>query len=625
MPIKKFNVKAGLSVGTTTITDVIDSSGNATFNDVNVSGNINAVVIRDGSSSIIQNQAIGITAITTGGNTTQFMPSGQINLGGSSTVAGGTYAGSQLELAVAQTNLKQLRDGDVTVQVGTNGTATKTWVFANNGNLALPGNIAISGDIIPTANVTHDIGSANMRFRDLWLSNSTIHLGDVPLSVDANGVMTVSDQVIVTQDAQGGLSANTLSTTGNTVIGGNLTIGGSTTLANAATTSLSVSGTTTLGNIGNVKITGGGANNVIITNGSGNLSWAAASSVSAYKYSKEWHVDPVGGNDTTGNGSESNPYATITKAFTQVGGNGQAVFLHHGIYNETVTCGLFNVDIIGDIRGGAFQQGTWTFTTNGNSSVRISGVHFTNTVSHTGNAGVYFDRVTSQALISKSGAGLLNVQNSDLAGNAVSVTGNGYVTITNSMVGPLTVNASGAQVVVKDSPQVLSVTNTSGVAVVNSSFVFALSNTGNAITSVAGSLTYIQNSSIAAANGAQGRIAMGGFWSTQDTSYDKANSSLTGTNLAVVAHSDAITTVGAINAGTTVTATGNITGGNITTANYVKTTSKTVATLASAATVGAGSRSFVSDATSTVFGDTAVGGGSNFVPVWSNGTNWLVG
>lgn len=390
-------------------------------------------------------------------------------------------------------------------------------------------------------------------------------------------------------------------------------------------TGLAVNGSSNLGNIGNIRITGGSSNNVIVTDGTGNLSWVSPSAVSAYKYSKEWHVDPVGGNDTTGNGSEANPYATIAKTFTKVGGNGQAVFLHHGIYNETVTCGLYNVDIIGDIRGGAFQQGTWNFTTNGNSSVRISGLHFTNTVSHTGNAGVYFDRVTSQAVISKSGAGLFDVKNSDLAGNAVSVTGNGYVTITNSMVGPLTVNAAGAQVVIMDSPQLLSATNTSGTLVVNDSFVFALSNTGNAITSSAGTVTYIQNSSIAAANGAQGRISMGGFWSSQDITYDKANSTLTGTNLSTASHSDVIVTVSSITAGTTISATGNISGGNITTSNYVKTSPKTVATLASAATVGAGTRSFVSDATSNVFGTTVVGGGANSVPVWSNGSSWLVG
>lgn len=57
----------------------------------------------------------------------------------------------------------------------------------------------------------------------------------------------------------------------------------------------------------------------------------------------------------------------------------------------------------------------------------------------------------------------------------------------------------------------------------------------------------------------------------------------------------------------------------------VKTESTTVASLQAAATAGAGARSFVTDATLTVFLSTVVGGGGNKVPVVSDGTNWLIG
>lgn len=74
-----------------------------------------------------------------------------------------------------------------------------------------------------------------------------------------------------------------------------------------------------------------------------------------------------------------------------------------------------------------------------------------------------------------------------------------------------------------------------------------------------------------------------------------------------------------------ITATGNITGANIITNGVVKTTSLTVATLPAAATVGAGSRSFVTDSNTTTFLATVGSGGSNAVPVVSNGTVWIVG
>ena len=55
------------------------------------------------------------------------------------------------------------------------------------------------------------------------------------------------------------------------------------------------------------------------------------------------------------------------------------------------------------------------------------------------------------------------------------------------------------------------------------------------------------------------------------------------------------------------------------------TTNFTVATLPSAATSGAGARTFVTNALAPTFGATVVGGGAVFTPVYSDGTNWKVG
>lgn len=79
-----------------------------------------------------------------------------------------------------------------------------------------------------------------------------------------------------------------------------------------------------------------------------------------------------------------------------------------------------------------------------------------------------------------------------------------------------------------------------------------------------------------------------------------------------------------------VVATANISGANIITAAaaVVKTTSTTVASLPSAATVGAGARSFVTDGNLTAtgnFGAIIGGSQSNAVPVYSDGTNWRIG
>jgi hypothetical protein len=58
---------------------------------------------------------------------------------------------------------------------------------------------------------------------------------------------------------------------------------------------------------------------------------------------------------------------------------------------------------------------------------------------------------------------------------------------------------------------------------------------------------------------------------------------------------------------------------------YLETGSTTVASLASAATVGTGARAFVTDATASTFASVVAGGGSNRVPVYSDGTDWRIG
>ena len=57
----------------------------------------------------------------------------------------------------------------------------------------------------------------------------------------------------------------------------------------------------------------------------------------------------------------------------------------------------------------------------------------------------------------------------------------------------------------------------------------------------------------------------------------------------------------------------------------VRTASYTVAGIQTATSAGAGARAFITDANSTTFASIVAGGGSNKVPVYSNGVNWLIG
>jgi hypothetical protein len=57
----------------------------------------------------------------------------------------------------------------------------------------------------------------------------------------------------------------------------------------------------------------------------------------------------------------------------------------------------------------------------------------------------------------------------------------------------------------------------------------------------------------------------------------------------------------------------------------IKTSATTVVGLPLASVAGAGARGFVTDATATTFGSVVAGGGTDAVPVFSDGTDWLIG
>jgi hypothetical protein len=85
-------------------------------------------------------------------------------------------------------------------------------------NLEVQGRV--TGDLIPSANVTYDLGNVTHRWRDLWLSGSTLHIGNANISV-SNG--SIQSSAPIRADITGNVTASNITITGNT-----LTIGGAT-------------------------------------------------------------------------------------------------------------------------------------------------------------------------------------------------------------------------------------------------------------------------------------------------------------------------------------------------------------------------------------------------------------
>jgi hypothetical protein len=159
--------------------------------------------------------------------------------------------------------------GNIVADSGTPSTSATTGALVVRGGAGIGGDMYISGNIIPAANITYDLGSSTNWFRDLWLSSGTIHIGGARITQDPdtgavaivprataanpNPVATVftSAGTIVTANTDKGtvssanitsstsssnfsnLTANSATIANDVTIGGNLTIIGNLSVANA--------------------------------------------------------------------------------------------------------------------------------------------------------------------------------------------------------------------------------------------------------------------------------------------------------------------------------------------------------------------------------------------------------
>lgn len=121
-----------------------------------------------------------------------------------------------------------------TLNIG--GAATSLNLGAATGTTTINNSLAVSGHVLPTTNITYDLGSAAYRFRDLYLSGNTINLGTATISSSATGITLTSlnsTPIGATTASTGAFT--TLSSTGDVTVGGNLTVNGTTTTVNSAT------------------------------------------------------------------------------------------------------------------------------------------------------------------------------------------------------------------------------------------------------------------------------------------------------------------------------------------------------------------------------------------------------
>lgn len=95
------------------------------------------------------------------------------------------------------------------------------------GTLDVNGVSTFAGNLMPAANITYDLGNSTNRWNDLWLSNSTIYLGNSQISANATALILTnpSGAQTVLSGSQSAVSASEVTATGN-VTGGNINTSG---------------------------------------------------------------------------------------------------------------------------------------------------------------------------------------------------------------------------------------------------------------------------------------------------------------------------------------------------------------------------------------------------------------
>ena len=163
MTAKNFNIKNGLSVGGV---EVIDSSGNIAAAGVGaavqeaIADKIGGIIQGSGSTTVTYDDVADTITISSTGKTEEEIQ----DIIGAALATNGSHTG----LSVAYDDAG---DGAIDITVDYS---------------------AIAADLIPDGNETRDLGSSTNRWRDLYLSGSTINLGGTELSKDTDGNVEVS-------------------------------------------------------------------------------------------------------------------------------------------------------------------------------------------------------------------------------------------------------------------------------------------------------------------------------------------------------------------------------------------------------------------------------------------------
>lgn len=265
-------------------------------------------------------------------------------------------------------------------------------------------------------------------------------------------------------------------------------------------------------------------------------------------YSSEIHVSPVAFDDS-GNGTIGDPVKTIARAQvlaaaafeTTAAGQRKTIILHAGDYPENVTINtqytvLTTHELIGK---NTTLTGTLTLAT----GCTIDGLKMTNLVitanSSVGSIDIIGCTVSTAA--TKTSNAYANFRGCDLSSASLNISGSGTTVMIGGNYGTVVVNNASAGVLAKAVVTMGPTTLAAGTLQISDTIVYAAANTANAITQSAGSVLTLNNSQVLIPSLTNvARMSLGGFYSILHSVYDKTNTTVTGTSLNAIDHSQSI-------------------------------------------------------------------------------------
>lgn len=276
MAVRPLNSIAGFSTGDPAVT-IVQANGdittiNFTANGVSNLGPVSNVTITGGTSGqVISTDGNGVLSFTTvnaESNRAAPMPY-QIDTGDSYIVNEnfqGLYSnpitidgelvvdGMLIEIndSVQANNNQVLYASTTGVATGNAGFEFQYW----DGNLNVPGNINVTGSVIPSANDTYDLGSANYRFANAYFGGNTLYVGNASISVDGNGFIVLTNEVggsftvegtqaAATNEIENGNSRVTVAANGNV----SFTVAGTSNVLVVTTAGANLTGNLTAGGV----------------------------------------------------------------------------------------------------------------------------------------------------------------------------------------------------------------------------------------------------------------------------------------------------------------------------------------------------------------------------------------